>query len=270
MDVRLKQYKSFCWLWIVIFLSVVSCGKQLDIDTQHGRDARIDEANQLLSKGYCQLALDTIKPLYDSVFNSEESTVITAAAYACFAGFNFITLADNISSAASKYKALAKSMPASSSGDGKIAYMYQALDALTQGNSLLSNTQRTTTVNSYMVFLQLATIGVIMSSYAAPNTTDGTKTGTLVYSNPRVSGEMTNLDACAVAAGISAIMDSSSAVTGNTDISSVTASFTTACTAAGYTSCTGISRDRTACNGVAAQSASVVASAIITAINSAW
>lgn len=270
MEVRLSNVRAFSWLAIIsLFLGSASCGKKMDMDTEYGRQARIDEANMLLSQGYCQLAQDTIRPLYSSTYNSDEATIIMAATYACFAGFDFLTLADNFATMTNKFQAVAKTMSASSSSDPKITYMYNAVDILSQNNTLLNASQRATKVNAYMVFLQLGVMGAILSGYGAPSTTTGAQVSNLNYSNPRAGGDMANVDACAVAAAISTIVNSANAVSSDADVTSMVNSLNTACTAAGV-SCTNINRDRTACTGLAADAPSVVASGIITQVNTNW
>lgn len=265
MEVRLSRI-----FWIILCLSIsVSCGKKMDIETEYGRQARVDETNSLLSQGYCQLAQDTIKPLYESVYNNSEATILMAATYACFASFDFLTLANNLATVTNKFQAISKTMPSSSSSDARINYMYSAVDVLTANRTLLSATSRDTSVNAYMLFLQLGLMGSIMSGYGAPSTTTGAQVSNLTYSNPRAGGEMSNVDACALAAAVSTIVDCSSAVTGNSDITSALSSLTTACTNAGF-ACTAISQDRTSCTGVAAETNSVRASAIVGAINTSW
>jgi hypothetical protein len=269
MEVRPLRKAVVCLVISALFFGSVSCGKQMDMDTQYGRDARLEEANILLSKGYCQLALDTILPLYESVFNTDEITVVTASAYACFAGFNFLTLASDLATVTNKFQAVAKTMSAASDTDGKISNMYRAVDILTAGNTLINASGRSSRVNSYMVFLQLGLMGAILSGYGAPSTTTGTQTALLVYSNPRVGGEMANVDACALVAAVSAIVDSASAVSGNSDITTAVSSLNTVCTNAG-TSCSSANRDRTACTGANGEAVSVVASSFVTQINSSW
>lgn len=271
MDVRPLRKVFVSIIVSALFLSAVSCGKQMDMDTQYGREARIDETNLLLSKGYCQLALDTIKPLYDSTtYNTSEVTILTAASYACFANFNFLTLASNLGTVTNKFEAIAKTMSASGSTDTKISYMYQAVDILTSSNTLVNASQRATSVNSYMVFLQLGVMGVIISAYGAPGTSTGAQTTNLLYASPRNAGtDMANVDACALGAAVSTIVDSAGYISGNTDITSAVSALNTVCTNAG-TACTSVNRIRTACTGGGADAASIVASAFVTQINTSW
>ena len=253
---------------LVAFIFLSACGNRFDLSTERGRRARIDEANFHLSKGECSAALEAISYLYNSPQVDDEVRLITASAHACAGTFNMLTLVGNLSGASNYFSVLAKSL-ANSSGDGGVSAFYRATDVLTQNGTLMSGSQRSKSVNNYMVFLQLGLVGSILRNYGNP-ATDGSQQTNLVYdtgSNP--AGEMTNEDACALGAALSIFVDSyANSSLSDSDTASVVNSVNSTCTSAGLASCSQISKDRSGCDGTNAQS--VVADSVVDGINTSW
>ena len=266
MDVSFRN-KAFYWLILPFF--IISCGDRYDLSTERGRQARIDDANRYLSFGQCSNAHNAIDPLYSSNYVDDEVRIVKAGAYACQAGFNFLTLAGNLSGS-NIFKSLAKSMN-NTSGDSKRSYIYSAVDVLTESGAKLSASARGTKLNSFMVFLQLGVIGVNLRNYGSP-ATDGSKGAAIAYANPRVLGtDMTNLDACATATGFTIMTDSfTNSTLNDTTTSGYVNSLNAICVSLGYASCTILNKDRTLCTGAAADVPSVIASGVITYINNNW
>ncbi|NUM89071.1 MAG: hypothetical protein HUU37_07705 [Bdellovibrionales bacterium] len=267
MDVRL-------WLVRVSILTLsvgfISCGNRFDLDTERGRRARIDEANFFLSNGECSRAHEAIDPLYGSAqHRTEEVVLIKASAYACAGGYKMLTIAGNLAGASNVYKAFAKSMP-NALGDGKISALYQALDVLTNSNTVLDAVNRGKDRNDYMIFLQLGVIGAILHAYGSPSA-DGTQGANLAYANPRVGTDMSNVDACSLTVAMGVIVDSyPHSNLSDADSAAAKNALSAACVAAGLGSCNVISRDRTSCDGTGGDPESVAASAVVTAVNNAW
>lgn len=255
---------------LAIAFSSLSCGNRFDLSTERGRQARIDEANFFLSNAECSRAHEAIDPLYNALeHRTEEVVLIKASAYACAGGYKLLTIAGNLGGAPNVYSALAKSMP-NSLGDGKITALYQALDVLTNSNTVLNASNRSKSRNDYMVFLQLGVIGAVLSAYGSPSST-GAQGANLAYANPRVGTDMSNVDACSLAVAMSAISDSySNSNLSDADSTAAKNSLNAACVAAGLGSCLAISRDRTSCDGTGGDPESVTAAAIVTAVNNAW
>jgi len=115
----------------------------------------------------------------------------------------------------------------------------------------------------------LAVVGEILAGYGNPDAS-GNQGTDLSYANPRVDGNMSNTNACALSAAMSTIADSYnySSVSDSNSTAAVTA-INSACTSAGYT-CSNITRDRSSCTGLAADAPSLVAVAIVASVNSAW
>ncbi|RZA07690.1 MAG: hypothetical protein EOP11_07005 [Proteobacteria bacterium] len=253
---------------------LTACGNNYDLADERGRRSRIDDANLHLSAGRCQSALASIWPLYNSTYVDDEVRLITASAYACEGSFNLLTLAGNLSNVSNPFQALAKSL-SNRPNDGARQAMYRASDVLTRGSAAIGAAQRGASVNSYMVFVQLGIIGTIIRNYGSP-AIDGSRGAALTY-NPTTApnnpaGEMTDEDACALAASVGNILDSF-LYSGLTDPSTraVTNQLQALCaTIPGGYSCSDISQARTACSSNPANTAATVAAFVMSGVNSAW
>jgi hypothetical protein len=245
-----------------------ACGNRYDLDTDRGRRARIDDANFHLSKGECSAALASILPLYQSTYVDDEIRLVTASAHACEGTFNLLNLAGGLSSAANPFQGLAKSL-SNKPNDGARAAMYRANDVLTKNGTALGASLRSPAANSYMVFIQLGIIGTVIRNYGSP-ALDGAQGANLVYdvsSNP--AGEVSNEDACALAASLGNIVDSfvhSGLV--DESIKSFSDQLENICVTNTGQSCSVLSQSRSACDGT--NTASIAAQGVVTGINAGW
>lgn len=263
-------------LWInrvllsaIVILSLVSCGNRYDLSNERGRRARIDDANFYLSRQQCDSALDAIGPVYSSPYVDDEVRIIMASAYACKGGFNALTVVSNLSGASNYFSVLAKSMD-NVTNDAKRNAMYAAMDVLTQSGTKLNASTRSTSVNTYMVFIQMGVIGTILRNYGSPSST-GAQGANLVYDAVAgtLAGEMSDVDACALAGAFSIFTDSfSSSSFSDTDTAALYSSLNTVCTTAGLASCSVINKDRTLCDGTNQKTIDAVA--VVGAVNSGW
>lgn len=268
MDVSLWNIRFVLSVFIGALL-FSACGNRYDLGTERGRRSRIDDANFHLSKGACTAAIEAIDPLYNSPHVNDEIRLIKASAHACAGTFNFLTLVSNLSGATNYFSVLAKSL-SNNPGDGARSAFYFAVDVLTRNGSYINASTRSKSVNNYMVFLQLGLVGSILRNYGNPNSVGGQQQA-LVYetagANP--AGEMTNEDACALAAAFSMLSDSfdnSSLADG--DSASAVNSINSVCVAAGLPSCSSINKNRSACDGTNADS--VTAAAVVSGVNTSW
>jgi hypothetical protein len=268
MDVSLSRTRILVGSLIILSFSFLSCGNRYDLSTERGRRSRIDDANFHLSRGQCSAAAEAIDPLFNSTYETDEIRIIKASTFACFAKFNMLTFISNLSSETNQFKAVAKSID-NVPNDSARARMYEAVDVITKSGASMNAGLRSRSENSYMVFLSLGVLGVILRNYGSPSS-DGSKGTNLVYdtaANPAT--EMSNLDACAIGAAYSHLSDSFP----NSDLSDSTTrnivnSLNAVCVTAGLSSCAQLDRVRTACDGT--NQASVRAQALVGGINTAW
>jgi hypothetical protein len=269
MDVSLSNARVFFSVLVLCIFLVPGCGNRYDLSTERGRQARIDDANFFLSKGECSNALEAILPVYNSSEVNDEVRIVTASAYACAGTFNMLTMLGNILGASNFLSVMAKSL-GNSPGDGARSSFYQAVDVLTQAGSHLEASSRSSSVNTYMVFLQMGVIGSILRNYGAPGA-DGSQTTDLVYDGHGGSpaGEMSDTDACALSASLSLISDSyrHSSLT-DSDTAALVNSIDSLCIAAGLTSCSDLNKSRSACDGSNADSQN--AELVVDGVNNAW
>ena len=266
MDVSLFR-RPFAVALIALSL-LSSCGDRYNLANESGRKARIDDANFHLSRGECGAADEAINPLYASPYVTSEVRILKASALACFAKFNLLAFIANMVGASNYFEALAKALD-NISGDAARQHLFNAVDILTQNGTVMSAGSRAREENSYMVFLQFGVISAIIRNYGSPNST-GAQGTNLVYStasNP--ANEMSDVDACALAAAFSHISDSfvGSDITDSSSKSAIGA-FESVCTSAGLSSCSALSRDRSQCDGT--NQNSVNAQSVVTSVNTAW
>ena len=255
---------------IFIFAGMVAlsgCGNRFDLNSEHGRQAAIDEANLYLSTGNCQSALEAINPLYLSNHVNDEIRIIRASADACFSGFQMIPLLVNIGDKPNYFEAITKTMNNVAAGDGKIAALYRATDIVTSNGVALSAAQRSRTLNDFMVFLQIAVMGAIQDQYGS-GSSEGVQGATFNYLVAG-AGTLSDVDGCAYGAAIGFVADSfsNSNLGSNAEANTALTQLNALCVAAG-TTCAVINKDRTLCNGVNA--ASVAADALVDQANTAW
>jgi len=267
MDVSLSWLRVF--LAFTFCLSLFACGNRYDLSTARGQNSRIDDANMFLSKGECTEADAAISPLYASSYVNDQVRIIKASAQACFAGFSLLTFASKIIGATNFFDSMALSL-ANVQNDAARQWMYNAVDVLTLSGSALAASQRATAVNSYMVFLQLGVISAIIRNYGSPISSAGAKGTALVYSAVSTpSGQMSNVDACALTAAFSFLTDSfANADLTDADSASLVSAMNKVCTSAGLSSCSVLNRDRTQCDGT--NQNSIYAQEVVTSVNSSW
>lgn len=267
MDVSLWTTRFF--LSILSLFIFISCGNRYDLSNERGRRARIDDANFYLSKQQCDSALDAIGPVYSSPYVDEEVRIIMASAYACKGGFNALTLAGNLTGASNYFNVVAKTMD-NLPNDNKRNAMYNSMDVLTETGTKLNASSRTASVNTYMVYIQLGVIGTILRNYGSPSST-GAQGANLTYDAiaGTLAGEMSDVDACALAGAFSILTDSYSGSNfSDSDTAALTTSLNAVCVSAGLASCSVINKDRTLCDGTNANTVNAVA--VVNAVNTAW
>jgi len=269
MDVSPWISRLVCYGMLLSLTLVFGCGNRFDLSKERGRRARIDEANFFLSKGNCTAAIEAIDPLYHSPHVDDEVRIIKASAHACAGTFNLFNVLSSIGGGSNNIFSTAAKSLSNTQGDGARAALYQAVDALTRNGVLLEASARSTSVNNYMVFIQFGVISAILRNYGNP-LADGSKVVPLVYttgSNP--PGEMSDLDACALAAGISMLSNSfSHSSLSDSGVSSAVTSINNFCVSIGLSSCSDISKTRTDCDGTNA--ASVTAQSVVAGVDGAW
>jgi len=267
MDVSLSGSRVFIGFLALLSLSLISCGNRYDLSTERGRRSRIDDANFHLSSGNCGAAAEAIDPLYGSPYVNDEVRIIKSSTFACYASFNLLTFISNLASNSNYFVGIAKSLT-SGAGDGARGSLYGAVDVITQGTAAINASARTAKENTYMLFLQLGVVSAIQRNYGSP-ASDGSQGANLVYeaagANP--AGEMTDTDACALAAAFSHISDSfgQSDLTDSTS-SGLVSSLNSVCVGLGYSSCSSINRVRSGCDGTDAES--VTAASVVGGVNS--
>jgi hypothetical protein len=259
--------------FLIVCFSLVSCGNRYDLATERGRQARIDDANGYLSSNNCVSANAAIDPLYYSPFVDDQVRIIKASAVACSASFNFLKLTASLLDSANFMSAIAKSMT-NTPNDSARDTMFAAMDVLTRNGSLPNAASRSPEVNTYMVFLQFGVIGAIIRNYGSPGL-DGSQGANLIYdiSGSPPAGNMRNVDACALPAAFSIVVDSFrySGLTSGPASSAVT-QISNLCgqSPINRPDCGSIELSRTACTGSGTDIPSQVAYYVVDGLNGIW
>lgn len=269
---EVHRIRARAWMAILLSVSLITgCGtsEKFNVDTERGRQARIDEANYRLSISDCNAAQDAIDPLYNDIdLVNEEIRIIKASTFACKAGFQTLRLLSNFASASDPFGAAALTMNGAT--NETFSNLISAADVLDEFGGKSNAGSRGTETNTFMVFLQFAIVGAILAREGSPSTS-GAQGEDLSYTAVTVAGDISSLNACTLAAAFPIMIDSFNHTNlgGDADTSSAINTVESACVTAGLTSCTQLSNDRTACTGEGS-AADINAAAIVAGINLAW
>lgn len=237
-----------------------------DLSTANGRKAVIEEANNFLTSGLCDEAINTLLPLVNSPYHDYDSKFVYSSAYACKGGLNFpaLLLAVKDVSGSDIWTPLIKANNSASSADGKVSAMAQAASilrtttprTLEEGNNYYTAQFRTGDVNSYMIFLQASVIGLTISpsnmGNAHPDT--GAK-------RTAITGLGTDSDKCRIQVAVATIANCLTYVSTGTAIDTVSDSIQALC---GGTCPTNL--NPSVCTGVEIGQGAT----LITALDSQW
>lgn len=250
---------------IVLFFSqffLNSCGQGYkDLSTANGRQIVLDEANNFLTDGQCQQAIDVLSPLYNSIYVDDDVRLVYASAYACLGGFNFPSLITGLTNASGGdiWSALIKSNYSSvdTTTQSHVYFFQTAATALRNtGGGSFDASDRPEGANLYMVFLQAEIIAktIMQNGVGKADAVTGKKT-------VAITGLGSNQQLCDLEVAIATISDSLLNVSTNSALDNVSSSVSTACGGACPTN-----KDPSVCSAVEqAQGA-----ALMIALDSQW
>ena len=223
-------------LAVILFSTVLflqSCGQDYkQISTDNGRQYLLDMANDFLTSGQCQQAIDTLTPLYNSIYVDNEIRITYASAWACAGGFNFAALIGAIKNLGSGdiWSAFVSADYSASYADSHVYLLDQAVQYVRKVSSNASSYSaafRTEDANIYMVFLQMQIISstISISTMGNADRLTGKKTTT-------ITGKGTATEKCRIEVSFATIRDSLNYVTSGAAISTMTSAINTVCTQA--------------------------------------
>ncbi len=225
-----KRKSSFPFLFLV--LVTVSCSaSNFDISTVSGRRSIIAEVHSLLTRGLCDAAIDTIEPLYESIYTNNEIRLVRASAHGCKAGINYFDLLNGLVQNSSTliiggglwtfltqyfYHSTQRTVEDRfRSGWFATDSLFAILNtgvvvpAAFQVNTSTNNVgsvlvqHRTNESNLYLIFISMAVIGATQSRYGDPDTTNYRKNQDLSW----ISTTLMETEGCAYAASIVNMLD---------------------------------------------------------------
>ena len=225
---------------------LVGCAApDMDISTELGRQAILAETHRLLTDNHCSDAINTIEPLYQSVYVTNDVRMARSAAFACGAGItDFLGLITTLptksfasvpNQGSYMFRTAAELFYSSSSTTllARSSYGVEAVKALlsvinpstyiftsnllysgTNNPGSASATDRTDDSNIYMITTALAEMGALEARYGVPSTSSWKKSQNLGANgvNDWSLATRVNGDGCAMAASVLNLVDSSVAV----------------------------------------------------------
>ena len=247
-------------------LFAISCGTGFkDISTANGRKAILDQANDFLTSGNCESAIEILTPLYISAYVDYEIRMTYASAYACKGGFSFTgVMGGLISGSGDIWSALVKA-DFSTGSDGKLISLKKAAEIvrLTSGidpsnQSYFSAKYRTEEANLYMVFIHATIVAVVIATPQVGNAYRDTGKKRLA-----ITGAGASADHCAAEVALATISDSLGSISSSgTALNSIKSAITTVCGA----NCTGANLDPTKCDATI----QLVGQGVLVAIDAQW
>ncbi|MGE4234205.1 MAG: hypothetical protein AB7F43_12825 [Bacteriovoracia bacterium] len=169
-------------LFCLSLFSFQNCGNSYqDYANENGRQIVIDRANNYLTAGDCDSAIETLIPLYNSQYVDNSVRMVMASAYGCKGGIHFpniITALTEISGS-DIWSPIISANYSTGESDGKIAALLLATHVIRQTASItgsLDANLRDDDANTYMVFIQLNVLAAILAPLGGANSTTGKKT----------------------------------------------------------------------------------------------
>jgi hypothetical protein len=249
-------------LYLSLAFILTTCAPDYkDLSNPNGRQALIDLANNYLTAGSCEEAINTIQPLVESQYVTLEARMVYASAYACKGGMSFISLLLALKDVSGDdvWSPLVKSNYSTGSSDGKTAALNTATEILRQtatpANSFDASA-RPDDANMYMIFVQANIIATVIGPLGAANRTTGKRT-------QAITATASTSERCFTQVAIAAIADSLQYVSTSTAIDNVRESVTSACGGSCPTN-----RDYSVCVGNAGLQ--TIGQTLLTAISGQW
>ena len=255
----------FLLIFSMIFWVVRCSPSYSDMSSANGQLAIIQQANDDLTAGDCGSAISILAPLINSQYVTNAALIVYASAFACKGGVNFPNMIGNLQNTTSGdiWSQLIKANYSTGAGDGRVAALDTAVTELCQASTPAGNlmgSQRTADANTFMVFIELNQIALVISPLGNASATTGQKANS-------ISGLGTVSDMCHVQVAIAQLSDSLEYVSTSAAITNVVSNINAECATLPGGTCP-TNHDYTAClNSVAFQAQGQL---LINAIDSTW
>lgn len=246
---------------------IVTCSPSYrDASTASGAQAIIDQANNDLTAGQCDAAINVLDPLVHGPNVSYDALMVEASAYACKGGVSFTNLIGNMSNSGGQdiWGTLIRSDP-SNGLDGHLSALDQAFTILYQTakpSGYLGASQRTGDANVYMIYLQATAVATVIAPLGNANLTTGKKGNS-------ITGTGQASDWCHLEVAFAQITDSLNYVQAGSSFSTLSSSIKTVCTNLAGGECPG-NEDYTACMNATGGTYQLQGQALLIAIDQDW
>lgn len=255
----------FAYVFLVTFSSMAilqSCGTGYsNIDSENGRNAIMEQADQFLSAGQCARALEILGPLYTSQYVDDKIRMSYASAFACAGGFNFISTANGLTNASGNdiYSGLVLGNYSLNANDGKVISLSTAANIVRETRRVpgsIRAVDRPSDANLYMIFMQLEliTVTISTSNFGDANPQTGAK-------RLAITGKGSNAEKCRMEVAIATISDCLTYVSAGTALSKIKTQINNLCGGACPSNL-----DPNVCTAVE----QVQGAAVIAAIDASW
>lgn len=216
----------------LIFFSaslLFSCSTDFkDKNTANGLQGILEQADDFLTAGNCDGAIDVLSPVIHSTSVTPDAISKYSSAYACKGGMNFPNMIAGLAGGSSGiWAALVKGNYSISNTDGKVTALDQAAAILIQAANPTGSYDaqaRTSDQNIFMIFLQLNIIATTIGPLGVADQKTGNKTTS-------ISAKGAALDKCNVEIAFATINESLSYVDSSA-LSSVSTAIKKVCNAA--------------------------------------
>lgn len=167
-------------------LLLLSCACSQDyrsLSTQNGRQIVLEQANNALTVGNCDAALEVLSPLLQSPHADSKAWMTAASAYACKGGLNFPKILVSLKDLSGQdvWSVLVKSN-FSDGTDGKQEQLLTGVDYILRTSSPSGSNEasaRASDANVYMVFLQLNVLATLLGPMGDADSATGRRTQAL-------------------------------------------------------------------------------------------
>lgn len=227
--IRVRTYVALVFSLLV----AISCSTDYkNLDNPTAQRAILELAENYLTGGNCDAALEVLQPLLVYPYVNYDSRILEASAYGCRGGINFPNLIVALKEAAGSdiWSAVVKSNHSASGSDGKTGSLKTAVNRLqlTTGSSgSEAAVNRSKDANAYMIFVSVNIIGTVISPLGAASSVTGKRTQAL-----NCAANCTDADRCNVQVAFANISDSLDYVSTGTAIDKVSSAIDETCAAA--------------------------------------
>lgn len=247
-------------------LSASACSQGYrHISTANGRQVLIDIANNHLTLGQCQPAIDALAPLVASPYVDNRARLVYSSGFACRGGFNFPAIFNTLlENPVDLWASLILGNYSDSHGDGKrddLRTTAAIIRSTTSVPGSFAAQYRPADANVFMIFIQAQILSLTIAPLGAANPTTGAQTQAFAAAVDPID----NTDRCLSQVALATIVDSLGEVNAGVSLQGIQDAYNNVCALVPPPGCTGnLDPDNCAAGDLTA------GDGILTALESEW